>query len=101
MALIRFPYVVGPPDRDTEKSGPCVSLGTATIRTRTDCPNPQKHLGPGTVCPLPPVTPPALGRPILGRRLFRAFRRGCRDGGNHSSVYPVPEKPSKCATEFV
>ena len=33
----------------------------------------------------PRLPPPALGRSILGRWLFRAFRWGCSDGGNHSS----------------
>jgi hypothetical protein len=56
-----------------------------TLRACTDCSNPQKHLRPGIVCPLPPVTPSALGWSTLGRRLFRAFRWGCRDGRNHSS----------------
>ena len=50
---------------------------TATVRTRPDSPNPQKHLRPRTLCAFPAIASPALGRSALGRRLFCAVRRGC------------------------
>src|SRR5256885_9197413 len=41
------------------------------------------------------------GGAILGGRLFCAVCRGCGHRRDHPPVYPIPEKPPECATEFV